>query len=195
MKRLFLMVAAAAFSAVAWAWKPVFVGHRGCGNGVENTVEAYRYGVTHYGYAGLECDVKVSADGQYIISHDNTTTRLGGQLDVNQIRFRQIKVSLNIWKIKQQRQALTVMILQELQELLVQQEQAILVKQLLHLQEQLELLVKQLHHFLEQQDTLVQQLHLLQEQLEILEQMVLELHTIICHLMLLNIAGKEQLNY
>ena len=103
MKRLILMVVAAVFSAVVWAWKPIFVGHRGCGNGVENTVEAYRYGVSHYGYAGLECDVKVSSDGQYIISHDNTTTRLGGQLDVNQSTLEQLQKEMYI----QQRYGLT----------------------------------------------------------------------------------------
>lgn len=83
MRRWMMMAAVMWLSAGAWAWKPVFVGHRGCANGVENTAEAYRYGADHYGYAGLECDVKVTADGQYIISHDDKTTRVGGGLDVN----------------------------------------------------------------------------------------------------------------
>lgn len=83
MKRYLLLMAAAWLSVVVWAWKPVFVGHRGCAFGVENTAEAYRYGVSHFGYAGLECDVKVTSDGHYIISHDDKTDRVGGHLDVN----------------------------------------------------------------------------------------------------------------
>ncbi len=33
--------------------KPLFVGHRGCNIGVENTAEAFRNGVNVYGYDGL----------------------------------------------------------------------------------------------------------------------------------------------
>ena len=71
-----------ALATEAWAWKPLFVGHRGCNIGVENTVEAYRNGVDVYGYDGLECDVRVTKDGFYVISHDETTNRLGGNLTV-----------------------------------------------------------------------------------------------------------------
>ncbi|MDO4512044.1 MAG: glycerophosphodiester phosphodiesterase family protein [Bacteroidales bacterium] len=66
----------------AAAWKPVFVGHRGCNRGVENTAEAFHNGVDVYGYTGLECDVRVTKDGYFVISHDETTTRLGGNLTV-----------------------------------------------------------------------------------------------------------------
>ena len=71
-----------AVAAEAWAWKPLFVGHRGCNIGVENTAEAFRNGVDVYGYDGLECDVRVTKDGFYVISHDETTNRLGGNLTV-----------------------------------------------------------------------------------------------------------------
>lgn len=71
-----------AFATDVWAWKPLFVGHRGCNIGVENTAEAYRNGVDVYGYDGLECDVRVTKDGFYVISHDETTNRLGGNLTV-----------------------------------------------------------------------------------------------------------------
>ncbi len=71
-----------AVAAEAWAWKPLFVGHRGCNIGVENTAEAFRNGVDAYGYDGLECDVRVTKDGFYVISHDETTNRLGGNLTV-----------------------------------------------------------------------------------------------------------------
>lgn len=91
MRKILLLSVVLSLTTAAFAWKPVFVGHRGCGNGVENTAEAFRYGALHYGYAGLECDVKVSADGQYIISHDNTTNRLGGCLDVNQSTLQELR--------------------------------------------------------------------------------------------------------
>lgn len=60
----------------AWAWKPIFVGHRGSYRGVANTVEAYRNGADHYHYQGLECDVRVTKDGKYVILHDETTGSL-----------------------------------------------------------------------------------------------------------------------
>ena len=82
MKQLFTILLFLALAADAWAWKPLFVGHRGCNIGVENTAEAYRNGVDVYGYDGLECDVRVTKDGFYVISHDETTNRLGGNLTV-----------------------------------------------------------------------------------------------------------------
>lgn len=66
----------------SWAWKPVFAGHRGSYTGVQNTAEAFSNGVDKYGYTGLECDVRVTSDGYYVISHDETTTSLGGSLTV-----------------------------------------------------------------------------------------------------------------
>ena len=82
MRRLFPLLIVLALAADAWAWKPLFVGHRGCNIGVENTAEAFRNGVNVYGYDGLECDVRVTKDGYYVISHDETTDRLGGSLTV-----------------------------------------------------------------------------------------------------------------
>ena len=82
MRRLFSILLLLALAVDAWAWKPLFVGHRGCNIGVENTAEAFRNGVDVYGYDGLECDVRVTKDGFYVISHDETTNRLGGNLTV-----------------------------------------------------------------------------------------------------------------
>ena len=82
MRRVFVLLTVLAVAVDAWAWKPLFVGHRGCNIGVENTAEAYRNGVDVYGYDGLECDVRVTKDGFYVISHDETTNRLGGNLTV-----------------------------------------------------------------------------------------------------------------
>ena len=44
----------------AYAWKPQFAGHRGSYRGVENTEEAMMNGINHYGYTGLEIDVRAS---------------------------------------------------------------------------------------------------------------------------------------
>ena len=82
MKRLLFAIVAVACVFSAWAWKPIFIGHRGSYMGVMNTVEAYTNGVEHYGYQGLECDVRVTSDGYYVISHDETTNAVGGNLTV-----------------------------------------------------------------------------------------------------------------
>ncbi len=91
MRKLALLLVSAAIALQASAWKPLFVGHRGCIKGVENTVEAYRNGVDVYNYDGLECDVRVTSDGQYVISHDEATTRLGGTLTVASATLEDLK--------------------------------------------------------------------------------------------------------
>ncbi len=80
MKRTLIIAILAATAAVnAYAWKPIFVGHRGSYCGVANTVEAFRNGAEYYKYDGLECDVRVTSDGQYVICHDETTASLCDQ--------------------------------------------------------------------------------------------------------------------
>lgn len=74
-----------------FAWKPLFAGHRGGYTGVMNTAEAYRNGVSKYGYSGLECDVRVTLDGQYVISHDETTNAVGGNLTVANATLAQLQ--------------------------------------------------------------------------------------------------------
>ncbi|MCQ2291081.1 MAG: dockerin type I domain-containing protein [Muribaculaceae bacterium] len=91
MKRFTLLTALICLSIQAWAWKPIFVGHRGCYRGVENTAEAFRQGVDEYGYAGLECDVRVTKDGVFVISHDETTNRLGGNLTIANATFAELQ--------------------------------------------------------------------------------------------------------
>ena len=91
MKKITLLLLSAVIAFQASAWKPIFVGHRGCNKGVENTVEAYRNGVDVYHYAALECDVRVTIDGQYVISHDETTNRVGGNLTVASATLEQLK--------------------------------------------------------------------------------------------------------
>ncbi len=91
MKKTLSLALMAIVCLQAWAWKPLFVGHRGCYHGVENTVEAFRNGVDEYGYDGLECDVRVTKDGEYVISHDDNTTRLGGKLTVANATLAELK--------------------------------------------------------------------------------------------------------
>ncbi len=91
MKRLLLTMLAMACIVGAWAWKPTFIGHRGSYKGVMNTVEAYTNGVDYYGYQGLECDVRVTLDGYYVISHDETTNAVGGNLTVANATLEQLQ--------------------------------------------------------------------------------------------------------
>lgn len=56
---------------------PIYVGHRGSLLGVENTREAFVNGATHFGYNGLECDVKVTIDSQLVCWHDDHLKRVG----------------------------------------------------------------------------------------------------------------------
>ena len=55
----------------------LIVGHRGSQWGVENTRAAFINGA-EAGAWGLECDIRVTADGTFIISHDDSYKRLGG---------------------------------------------------------------------------------------------------------------------
>jgi len=55
----------------------LIVGHRGSQWGVENTRAAFINGA-EAGAWGLECDIRVTADGTFILSHDDSYKRLGG---------------------------------------------------------------------------------------------------------------------
>ena len=55
----------------------LIVGHRGSQWGVENTRAAFLNGI-EAGAWGLECDIRVTADGTFVISHDDSYKRLGG---------------------------------------------------------------------------------------------------------------------
>lgn len=57
--------------------QPTMIGHRGSLLGVENTEEAFINGAKHFGYQGLECDVKTTLDGQCVCWHDNDLKRGG----------------------------------------------------------------------------------------------------------------------
>lgn len=89
MKQYLLTLAALALSVMSYA-QPKLVGHRGSLWGVENTKEAFENGAKK-GYDYLECDVKVAGDGTYIISHDDETKRLGGNLTIAKATIEQLK--------------------------------------------------------------------------------------------------------
>lgn len=89
MKRVFAIVCAVVVCMVAAA-RPLAVGHRGSVWGVENTREAFVNGAKK-GYDYLECDVRVAGDGTYVLSHDETTGRLGGSLTVASSTIGQLK--------------------------------------------------------------------------------------------------------
>jgi len=74
--KIFNLVVCILFLSVYVNSQPIMVGHRGSYWGVENTEEAFIKGAQE-GYKGLECDVRVTADGEYIISHDVDLSRLG----------------------------------------------------------------------------------------------------------------------
>ena len=89
MKRIFTLLSLM-IALQMQAWKPLMVGHRGSGVGVENTKEAFLNGVEKNGYDGLECDVRVTRDGVYVISHDETTERVGGNLTVTNATYEEL---------------------------------------------------------------------------------------------------------
>lgn len=90
MKRIFTLLVSTVMVMHAYAWKPLMVGHRGSGLGVENTKEAFINGVDKLGFDGLECDARVTSDGVYVISHDETTERVGGSLTVANATYAQL---------------------------------------------------------------------------------------------------------
>ncbi|MFI3240221.1 MAG: glycerophosphodiester phosphodiesterase family protein [Bacteroidales bacterium] len=91
MRNLSLLFFMLVLTIPTYAWKPIFVGHRGSYRGVANTAEAFRNGVDVYGYDGLECDIRVTSDGEYVIMHDETTTSLGGSLTVTEATLAELK--------------------------------------------------------------------------------------------------------
>lgn len=94
MKRFSFIILSILTTLSVYAWKPVFVGHRGSGSGVENTREAFINGVDIHGCEGLECDVRVSKDGVYVVLHDETTNRLGGSLTVADATYEQLQAEV-----------------------------------------------------------------------------------------------------
>lgn len=90
MKRIFTSFVCAAAILSASAYKPVMVGHRGSGYGVESTEEAFRRGA-ELGYQYVESDIKVTGDTRFVLSHDDDTKRLGGSLTIATSTLEQLQ--------------------------------------------------------------------------------------------------------
>ena len=91
MKKLLLLLCFVCTLSHAYAWKPLFAGHRGSYRGVENTEEAMMNGINHYGYTGLEIDVKTTSDGEYVCWHDDDLSRVGHNVQIPYTKFEDIK--------------------------------------------------------------------------------------------------------
>ena len=83
MKHKYLLLTLLATAVAASAAEPIMVGHRGSDIGIESSRCAIEVGAQR-GYAFLESDVRVAGDGTFVLSHDETTERLGSGLTVNQ---------------------------------------------------------------------------------------------------------------
>lgn len=91
MKRIITLLCIICMFVQAYAWKPLFAGHRGSYRGVEQTEEAFMNGINHYGYTGLEIDVKTTNDGEYVCWHDDDLSRVGHSVSIPDSKFADLK--------------------------------------------------------------------------------------------------------
>ncbi|MEE0921508.1 MAG: glycerophosphodiester phosphodiesterase family protein [Paludibacteraceae bacterium] len=91
MKKIVTLLCICCMFIQAYAWKPQFAGHRGSYRGVENTEEAMMNGINHYGYTGLEIDVKTTSDGEYVCWHDDDLSRVGHNVQIPYTKFTDLK--------------------------------------------------------------------------------------------------------
>lgn len=77
MKKILLLLCMVCTFTQAFAWKPIFAGHRGSYRGVENTEEAFMNAINFYKYTGIEIDVKTTKDGVPVCWHDDDLSRVG----------------------------------------------------------------------------------------------------------------------
>lgn len=69
-----------------------YVGHRGSrGVGVENTILAFEEGIKR-GYPALECDVRITKDGEFVVFHDVDLMRLANRNDhITELTLAELK--------------------------------------------------------------------------------------------------------
>ena len=91
MKKITAILLFACIVFQAYAWKPKFAGHRGSYRGVENTEEAMMNGINHYGYTGLEIDVKTTSDGICVCWHDDDLSRVGHNVTIASSKWADLK--------------------------------------------------------------------------------------------------------
>ena len=103
MKRLLTICLLVALVATASAQDlPTMFAHRGCWSKVvpENSIPAVGRAARH-GYAGIECDVKLTKDGKMVIMHDKTINRtcrnaddyskISGKVSVADLTFKELR--------------------------------------------------------------------------------------------------------
>ena len=91
MKKTLLLLCLVCTLTQAHAWKPLFAGHRGSYRGVEQTEEAFMNGINHYGYTGLEIDVKTTSDGVCVCWHDDDLSRVGHNVTIASTKWDDLK--------------------------------------------------------------------------------------------------------
>ena len=91
MKKITAILLFACIVCQAYAWKPLFAGHRGSYRGVENTEDAMMNGINHYGYTGLEIDVKTTSDGVCVCWHDDDLSRVGHNVTIASTKWEDLK--------------------------------------------------------------------------------------------------------
>lgn len=105
MKRFVTLLTLLCFAVVAMAQSeqplPKMFAHRGCWSKIcpENSIPAVGRAARH-GYVGIECDVKMTADGKMVIMHDRTINRtcrnadyskISGKVKVEDLTFKELR--------------------------------------------------------------------------------------------------------
>ena len=105
MKRFLTLISALCIAVVAMAQNdalPKMFAHRGCWSKIcpENSLPAVARAAQH-GYMGIECDVRLTADGKMVIMHDKTINRtcrnasdyskIEGKVNVSDLTFRELR--------------------------------------------------------------------------------------------------------
>ena len=105
MKRLLTLISALCIATVAMAQSdalPKMFAHRGCWSKIcpENSLPAVARAKQH-GYMGIECDVRLTADGKMVIMHDKTINRtcrnaadyskIEGKISVSDLTFKELR--------------------------------------------------------------------------------------------------------
>ena len=89
-KSILTLIALLSANIAAINAAPKLIGHRGSYWGVENSAEAFIAGAEK-GYSYLETDIKVAGDGTFVLTHDDETSRLGGNLTITTATIEQLK--------------------------------------------------------------------------------------------------------
>ena len=105
MKRLLTLISALCITSLAFAQSdalPKMFAHRGCWSKIcpENSLPAVARAKQH-GYIGIECDVKMTADGKMVIMHDRTINRtcrnasdyskIEGKINISDLTFKELR--------------------------------------------------------------------------------------------------------